>query len=333
MLTFGATILPDPPCTRFVELVQLAEECGFDAAWTYDSHILWQDGSVFIPTALAATDRIQLGFCVTNPGTREPTTSASYHATLNSMYPGRIVNAIGRGDSARRTIGYDPVTVGEFRRSVVLIRELMNGRPGTLNDKEIVLEWASGLPEIPIYVAGYGPKVLAIAGSEANGVIIQLADLDIIDWIMDQARTAAAEAGRDPAALEPIVCAPVVLDDDRAAARELVRWFPAMVSNHVVDLLKRYDQSQLPPTLTEYLQRREFYDYSEHSRIGAAHGSFVDDETCDRFCILGSVDDHIAKLQAMADRGVRQFNIYLMTGSQEDTLRAYGEQIIPQFQA
>ena len=179
----------------------------------------------------------------------------------------------------------------------------MNGRPGTLNDKEIVFEWAKDKPEIPIYVAGYGPKVLAVAGREANGVIIQLADLDIIEWIMDQARAAAAEAGRDPAALEPIVCAPVVLYDDKAAARELVRWFPAMVSNHVVDLLKRYDQSLLPPTLTEYLQRREFYDYAEHSRVGAAHGSFVDDETCDRFCILGPVDDHVAKLQAMAEHG------------------------------
>ena len=207
----------------------------------------------------------------------------------------------------------------------------MNGRPGTLNDKEIVFEWAQGKPEIPIYVAGYGPKVLAVAGREANGVIIQLADLDIIEWIMDQARAAAAEAGRDPAVLEPIVCAPVVLSDDRAAARDLVRWFPAMVSNHVVDLLKRYDQSLLPPTLTEYLQRREFYDYSEHSRIGAPHGSFVDDETCDRFCILGSVDDHVAKLQLMAELGVRQFNIYLMTGAQEETLRAYGEHVIPRF--
>ena len=89
MLSFGATILPDPPCSRFVELVQLAEQCGFDNAWTYDSHVLWQDGSVFLPAALAATERIRLGFCVTNPGTREPTVSASYHATLNDMYPGR----------------------------------------------------------------------------------------------------------------------------------------------------------------------------------------------------------------------------------------------------
>ncbi len=331
MLRIGATILPDPPASRFVELVQLAEECGFDSAWTYDSHVLWQDGSVFLPLALAATERIRLGFCVTNPGTREPTTSASYHATLNSTFPGRIVHGIGRGDSARRTIGYDPVPVGEFRRSTALIRDLMNGRTVTLNDKEIRLEWAAGQPEIPIYVAGYGPKVLAVAGEEADGVIIQLADLDIIEWIMAQARAAATAAGRDASRLEPIVCAPVVLDEDRAAARELVRWFPAMVSNHVVDLLKRYDQALLPPSLTAYLKAREFYDYSEHSRVGAKHGAFVDDETCDRFCILGGIDDHIAKLRQMEQLGVREFNIYLMTGSQETTLKAYGEHIIPRF--
>ena len=134
--------------------------------------------------------------------------------------------------------------------------------------------------------------------------MIQLADVDIIDWIMGQARAAAEEAGRDPDLLEPIVCAPAVISDDLAAAREASRWFPAMVSNHVVDLLKRYDQSLLPASLTGYLERREFYDYADHSRTGAKHGEFVDDETCDRFCILGTVEDHIAKLRDA--RGARR---------------------------
>ena len=102
MLRFGATMMPDPPCSRFVELVRLAESCGFDNAWTYDSHVLWQDGSIFLPAALAATSRIALGFCVTNPGTREPTVSASYHATLNHMFPGRVVMQ-SRGSSTVMT--------------------------------------------------------------------------------------------------------------------------------------------------------------------------------------------------------------------------------------
>ena len=207
----------------------------------------------------------------------------------------------------------------------------MNGRKVEWNGKELQLEWAQGRETIPIYVAGYGPKALGVAGRQGDGVVIQLADLDIIDWIMDQARAAAEADGRDPSVLEPVVCAPAVISDDIAAAREAVRWFPAMVSNHVMDLLRRYDQSMLPESLTGYLARREGYDYKDHSRVGAKHGEFVDDETCDRFCILGTVEDHIAKLRQLEEHGVREFNIYLMTGAQEETLDQYGAQIIPQF--
>ena len=58
--------------------------------------------------------------------------------------------------------------------------------------------------------------------------------------------------------------------------------------------------------------------------MGAKHGEFVDDETCDRFCILGSVDDHIAKLRELEAIGVTQWNIYLMTENPEATLEPYG---------
>ena len=43
MITFGVTVLPDPPHARFVELMQLAEEQGFEYGWTYDSHLVWQE--------------------------------------------------------------------------------------------------------------------------------------------------------------------------------------------------------------------------------------------------------------------------------------------------
>ena len=110
----------------------------------------------------------------------------------------------------------------------------MNGREVEWNDKELKLAWVRPeLPEIPMWVAGYGPKALAVAGHVSDGVIIQLADPVIIQWIMATAREAAAEAGRDPSALKCIVCAPSHITDDIADAREQVRWFPAMVSNHV----------------------------------------------------------------------------------------------------
>ena len=136
-------------------------------------------------------------------------------------------------------------------------------------------------------------------------MIIQLADPDIIQWTMGTARKAAEEAGRDPAALKCIVCAPSHISDDIAAAREQVRWFPAMVSNHVRDLIGRYgaDGSVVPKALTDYVPDETNYDYDEHSRVGAKHGAFVSDEICDRFCVLGTPDQAIEKLaRAGVDR-------------------------------
>jgi alkanesulfonate monooxygenase SsuD/methylene tetrahydromethanopterin reductase-like flavin-dependent oxidoreductase (luciferase family) len=183
-----------------------------------------------------------------------------------------------------------------------------------------------------MWIAGYGPRALAVAGRVADGVIIQLADPQIIEWIMGTARKAAEEAGRDPSELKCIVGAPAQVTDDLEAAREQVRWFPAMVSNHVMDLIERYGfDSEIPSALTDYVKARKFYDYKDHSRVGAAHGEFVTDEICDRFCVIGNVEQTNAKLKELEAVGVDQFNIYLMTHSQEETLEAYGKDVIPHF--
>jgi hypothetical protein len=106
-----------------------------------------------------------------------------------------------------------------------------------------------------------------------------------------------------------------------------------MVSNHVMDLIEKYGwDSEIPEALTDFVKARKFYDYKDHSRVGAAHGEFVTDEICDRFCVLGNVEQVTAKLKELEGVGVDQFNIYLMTHSQEETLAAYGDQIIPQFE-
>jgi alkanesulfonate monooxygenase SsuD/methylene tetrahydromethanopterin reductase-like flavin-dependent oxidoreductase (luciferase family) len=218
-------------------------------------------------------------------------------------------------------------------RSLRMIKDLKIGLPVTWNEKELQLPWVrEELPPIEMWVAGYGPKALAVAGRVADGIIIQLADPEIIRWIMDTARRAAEEAGRDPAELKCHVCAPSHISDDLADARDQVRWFPAMVSNHVMDLIERYGfDSEIPKELTEFVRARKFYDYEEHSRVGAKHGEFVTDEICDRFCVLGNAEQATEKLKELESVGVDQFNIYLMTEGQEATLEAYGKDIVPQF--
>ncbi len=334
MLSFGVTVLPDPPYQRLIELMKLAEEQGFEYAWTYDSHVLWQESMPVMALAADQTSKIKLGHMVTNPATRDPTVLASAYATLQDISNGRMILGIGRGDSAVRYIGRKPMRVADFEEALRMIKPFMNGKEVSWNDKDLQLKWVRPeLPEIEMHVAGYGPKALAVAGRQGDGVIIQLADLDIIQWIMDTARTAAREAGRDPAALKCIVSAPSHISNDLAEARDQVRWFPAMVSNHVQDLIDRYgtDGSVVPKVLTDYVEARKFYDYDEHSRVGAKHGEFVTDEICDRFCVLGTAEQATAKLKELESIGVDQFNIYLMTEGQEETLESYGRDILPQF--
>jgi alkanesulfonate monooxygenase SsuD/methylene tetrahydromethanopterin reductase-like flavin-dependent oxidoreductase (luciferase family) len=106
-------------------------------------------------------------------------------------------------------------------------------------------------------------------------------------------------------------------------------WPPALVSNHVVDLVTKYPREQLPESLTGYIRDREGYDYLHHAEVGSSNAGFVGDEVTDRFCVLGSVDDHVTKLRALAAAGVDQFNIYLMNGDEEKVLEVYGREIIP----
>src|SRR5918992_2658514 len=257
MLEFGVTVLPDPPYKRFLELISLAEQHGFHYGWTYDSHILWQESYATLALAADRTNKIKLGHFVTNPGIRDPTVTASWYATMQDISNGRMVMGIGRGDSSRRVVGLKPVRVAEFERRCAMLKDLMNGRKVDWNEKELELTWARDLPEIEMWIAGYGPKALAVAGRVGDGVIIQLADPQIIQWIMDTARRAAEEAGRDPSALKCIVGAPSKVTDDT--------------------------------------------------------------EQC------------IEKLRELESIGVDQFNIYLMTEGQEETLEAYGKEILPRF--
>ena len=335
-MSFGVTVLPDPPYTRWLELIRLAESHGFEYAWTYDSHVLWQESIPTLAVAARETSKIKLGHFVTNPATRDPTVLASSYATLHDISNGRMAMGVGRGDSAVRYIGRQPMRVADFESALRMVKGFMNGREVQWNDRDLQLKWVRPeLPEIPMWVAGYGPKALGVAGRVGDGVIIQLADPEIISWIMDTARRAAAEEGRDPSQLKCIVGAPSHVTDDLADARDQVRWFPAMVSNHVMDLIERYgtDGSSVPKALTDYVQARKFYDYNDHSRVGAAHGEFVPDEICDRFCVIGNRDQIAAKLRELEAVGVDQFNIYLMTHAQEETLAAYGDGIIPEFGA
>ena len=328
-MEFGTVLQCDPPAARTVALARKAEEHGFDYVWTFDSHLLWQEPYVIHSRILAETRTIKVGPMVTNPATRDWTVTASTFATLNEMYGNRTVCGVGRGDSAVRVINGAPTTLKTLREAIHVIRELGNSRPVEYKGATLQFPWSKG-SRLEVWVAAYGPMALKLAGEVGDGFILQLADVDIAEWMIQTVRTAAANAGRDPMAVKFCVAAPMYVGSDVAHMRDQCRWFGGMVGNHVADIVAKYgSDSAVPQALTDYIAGRQDYDYNEHGRAGNTHTLFVPDEIVDRFCVLGTAEQHIEKLEKLKALGVTQFAGYLQHDNKEETLRVYGETIMP----
>ncbi len=328
-MDFGAVLQTNPPASRTVHLAKLAEQYGFSHVWTFDSHILWQEPYVIYSKILAETTRITVGPFVTNPATRDWTVTASVFATLNEMYGNRTICGIGRGDSAVRVTNGKPTTLAELREAIHVIRELGNSRAVEYNGSTLQFPWSHG-SELEVWVAAYGPLALKLTGEVGDGFILQLADLDIAKWMIETVRTAADNAGRDPMSIKFCVAAPMYIGTDWDHMRNQTRWFGGMVGNHVADIVAKHgENTDVPKALTDYIAGRQGYDYNTHGKAGNDHVDFVPDEIVDRFCVLGDAKDHIEKLEALRDLGVDQFAGYLQHDNKEETLRVYGEHVIP----
>jgi probable F420-dependent oxidoreductase len=328
-MDFGLVLQTDPPAGEVVRLMREAERRGFGYGWTFDSHVLWQEPFVIYSQILAQTSSMIVGPMVTNPSTRDWTVTASLFATLNDMFGNRTVCGIGRGDSARRVIGQKPASLAVVGQAMHVIRELAEGRSAEVHGAPVRIPWVRD-GRLEIWMAAYGPRALKLVGEQADGFILQTADPAIARWTIESVRDAARAVGRDPGGIAMCVAAPAYVGDDLAHQRDQLRWFGGMVGNHVADLVARYGESgPVPRELTDYIKGREGYDYAHHGKAGNPSTDFVPDEIVDRFCLLGPASAHIDRLEELAALGVTQFAIYLMHDAKDETLAAYGTEVLP----
>lgn len=333
-MEFAVTFKGDIDPRRTVALCKQAEQAGFTYAWFFDSHVLWRECYVTMAMCMEHTQNLRFGPCVTNPGVRDWSVAASLFATLALQSGGRFDLGLGRGDSSRRVLGRKPLTVETMVEFADAVKRMVRGETVRYDDNtaEVQLPWTNGY-ELPVWIAAYGPKALEAAGRAGDGLIIQLADPWLCEWFSGQARAGGAAVGRDMSGYRVMSAAPVWVGDMKKA-REQTRWFPAMVGNHVADIVERYGKgggTGIPQRLTDYIEGRKGYDYRHHADKDADHLGFITEDIIDSFGILGPVEAHIEKLKALEAAGVTQFNIYLMCGEEERMVEEYGRDIIPQF--
>lgn len=332
-MEFAITFKGDIDPKRTVALCQQAEAAGFQYAWFFDSHVLWRECYVTMAMCMEHTNTLRFGPCVTNPGVRDWSVAASLFATLAQQSGGRFDLGVGRGDSSRRVLGRKPMTVETMVEFANAIKGMVRGDAVKYEEDvvEVQIPWTNGY-ELPVWFAAYGPKALHAAGEAGDGLIIQLADPWLVKWFSDQALVGRKAAGKPASGYKVMSAAPVWVGD-MAKARAQTRWFPAMVGNHVADLVERYGKTgqDVPKRLTDYVEGRKGYDYRHHADKDADHLGFITEDIIDSFGILGPVEGHVQKIKELQAAGVTQFNIYLMCGDEERIVDEYAKHVIPQF--
>jgi 5,10-methylenetetrahydromethanopterin reductase len=288
-----------------------AERLGWDGITFTDSQTLVGDPFVAVALAANATERLRFATGVTNAYTRHPAALANIAATVQETSGGRFVLGIGRGDTAMFHLGKKPMPVAAFAATVTDLQTYLANETVDCNGFESRLRWLDRChqPKVPLDVAVSGPRMIEFAARVAERVTLAVgADPDRVSWAIDLARTAATDAGRDPASISFGAYVNVGCHPDVDAARDLIGGAVAAFAHF----------SSMPGStgagLTEAdrevvadVGRR--YDSNEHLSNAADHTRALKPEFVDRFAVVGPPDVCVERLRALADLGLERFVI------------------------
>ena len=166
-IRWGVWFEPTQPVSRLCDLAVLAEGLGAEACFIADEGTE-RDVWIALTAILGATRSMTVAPAITNPFSRHPVTTAAAVATLHELAPGRVWQGLGVGGS--RVL--EPLEIDEprlytaLRETFDVQRRLLAGE----SSGPASLPWFSG--EVPIAIAGRGPRVQALAAERADWVIL-----------------------------------------------------------------------------------------------------------------------------------------------------------------
>ncbi|OUW87152.1 MAG: hypothetical protein CBD84_02500 [Acidimicrobiaceae bacterium TMED224] len=335
-----------------------AEELGYSHAWLADSQMLWSDCYAALALVADRTSKINIGTGVSVSGTRPAPVTAASIATINALAPGRTFLGLGTGNTAMRIMGHKPQKIAEFDEYLTTLKPLLKGEEATHSYNGQVSPIRHIMPdkgfvnfddEIPLYVSGFGPKSLALAGKHGDGAVMSIPpDAQVMDRMWEMIERGSAEAGRQlnrDDYLTVSLTTIVVLDDGETIESPRVKaeaGAMAMASIHYsYDQYRQFGRapgSRLDDIWDEYTAMLEDYDPERiHQRVHAGHNCwvlpeeerFVTPELIDATCIVGTADQIIDRLVELDERGLDQLMILPNFDPRFEVLEKIGQEIIP----
>ena len=333
-----------------------AEELGYTHAWLADSQMLWSDCYATLALAADRTSRIKLGTGVAVTGTRPAPVNAAAIATINALAPGRTFCGVGAGNTAMRVMGRPPQRIADYDAYLGELKPLLKGEealhgPAGSPIRHIMPDkgFVNFADEIPLYVSGFGPRSLALAGKHGDGAVLAPPDFGAAMANIWHLIEAGAEAGGRTLDREryyiTALTTMVVLEEGEAKDSERVKrqcGAMAMAAVHY-----SYDQyrnfGHQPPNAlagiwADYTALLEsFPQERRHQRIHAGHNCWVLPEE-ERFLtpevlaassMIGTADELIERLRDLAAGGLDQVMILPNFDTRFDVLERVGAKILP----
>lgn len=342
------------------DYVVRAEALGYTHAWLADSQMLWSDCYATLALVAHKTSRINIGTGVAVSGTRPAPVNAAAIATINALAPGRTFFGVGAGNTARRVMGLPPQRIKDFERYLQQIVPLLKGEEALLpNGQDQALPIRHIMPDkgfvnfadpIPLYVSGFGPKSLALAGQYGDGAVLALVgDPGAMSSVWHMMQTGARQAGRDIAPnaefYTTALTTMVVLDEGEAVDSPRVKsecGAMAMATVHYA-----YDQfrnfgHQPPNALAgvweDYTKLLEGYPSERrHQRIHAGHNCWVLEEE-EQFLtpqvlaassMIGTQSQLVEQIQQLSAVGLEQIMILPNFDTRYDVLERVARDVMP----
>jgi alkanesulfonate monooxygenase SsuD/methylene tetrahydromethanopterin reductase-like flavin-dependent oxidoreductase (luciferase family) len=341
-----------------IDYVVRAEALGFTHAWLADSQMLWSDCYATLALAATQTSRIRLGTGVAVSGTRPAPVNAAGIATINALAPGRTFFGVGAGNTARRVMGLPPQRIKAFETYLQTITPLLKGEEAQFEAQGQRRPIRHIMPDkgfvnfddpIPLYISGFGPKSLALAGKYGDGAVIGAARDSSMGSMWHMVEVGAREVGRRLVPGENFyttaLTTMVVLAEGEAVDSDRVKsecGAMAMAAVHYA-----YDQyrnfGHQPPNHLSGI----WEDYTTllasvpedriHQRIHAGHNCWVLPEE-ERFltadvlsasAMIGTPDELIERLHRLASDGLNQVMILPNFDTRFDVLEDVGSRILP----
>jgi len=306
MVKFGVEFVPYRTIDALVALAKQVDGAGFDYLWVCDHYHNRYVHSVLARLALA-TKRVKLGPGVTNPFLVHPTVTAAAIATLDELSGGRAVLGVSAGDPIFLfTVGVEPRRpLTAVREAVHIMRELLAGKRVNFNGEAFACRGArlrfKPSDKVPIYVGGRGARMLELAGSIADGVLINASHYDDLRECVHHIKRGAETAGRKLKELDVVAYMATSIHNDIARARASARTVVAFVA------------SSAPPSALDRhgIAVADVERIREKLRVGKIQeaAAAVTDRMIDAFSICGKPAELVRHMEGLNELGITQIVI------------------------